>query len=53
MSKDEKNHQAYMDVLDCKSPSMPNDTEYMTSYNFWYPLGGEAMHNRDHENDRD
>jgi hypothetical protein len=38
MTKEEKNHQAYMDVLDCLDPSFLDDEEYMQSYNFWRPL---------------
>lgn len=32
------NHQAYMDVLDCKPPRYPDNDEYMKCYNFWRPL---------------
>ena len=29
------NSQAYDDVLDCKTPSLPQNKEYMGHYNFW------------------
>lgn len=32
------NHQAYIDVLDCKFPKYPEDENYMWYYNFWRPL---------------
>lgn len=32
------NHKAYLDVLDCKEPSMPNNKLYMQYYTFWRPL---------------
>jgi hypothetical protein len=32
------NHQAYMDVLDCKDPSMPYNEVYMKYYRSWRPL---------------
>lgn len=35
---DEKNRQAYMDVLDCLGPRYPDDEEYMECYRFWRPL---------------
>ncbi|MFW6310847.1 MAG: hypothetical protein ACOC1K_01280 [Nanoarchaeota archaeon] len=39
MKIDEKlNHQAYMDVLDCKPQRYPDDEEYIKHYNFWRPL---------------
>lgn len=35
MDKEEKNSQAYLDVLDLESPSIPDDKDYMDSYRFW------------------
>ena len=32
------NRQAYMDVLDCEEPSMPDNEEYMKYYKFWRPF---------------
>jgi len=32
------NHQAYMDVLDCKEPSIPENEIYMECYDSWRPL---------------
>ena len=34
----DKNHMAYMDVLECKPPQHPHDEEYMKNYDFWRPL---------------
>jgi hypothetical protein len=36
--RDRLNHQAYMDVLDCKSPSMLDNEAYMFYYRGWRPL---------------
>ena len=41
MTRDAKNHQAYMDVLDENGPTMEYDEEYMECYRNWYPLGPE------------
>lgn len=38
MTKDEKNHHAYEDVIDGIMPSMPWDEEYMHSYRSWNAL---------------
>lgn len=46
MTRDAKNHKAYMDVLDCRGPSMPDDPEYMDFYRYWYPLGADAHRDR-------
>lgn len=46
MTKEEKNHRAYNDVLNSAGPSMPDDPEYMASYRFWYPLGADAAEDR-------
>lgn len=47
--KEELNHQAYMDVLDCNGPSMSHDEYYMKCYRFWWPLGYEAQQEREWE----
>lgn len=51
MSREEKNHRAYMDVLDCAGPSMSDDSEYMEFYRSWYKLGAEARDERWNEMD--
>lgn len=38
MERENLNHLAYMDVLDCRGPSMPDNEVYMECYNFWRPL---------------
>lgn len=50
MTKNEKNLQAYEDVLDCHGPSMRDDAEYMEFYRQWYPLGAEAARDREDVN---
>ena len=35
MINEQKNHQAYIDVLECNGPSMPDDDEYMKLYRLW------------------
>lgn len=47
MTREEKNHKAYSDVVDCTGPSMPEDAEYMELYRSWYPLGAEAATDRE------
>jgi len=49
MTRDEKNLQAYKDVLDCFGPSMPDDAEYMVFYRSWWPLGAEAAEDRERQ----
>ena len=36
--KDDLNHEAYMDVLDCREPQMPENEYYMQCYRNWRPL---------------
>jgi len=38
MTREELNHKAYTDVLDCKDPSMPDNEVYMECYRAWRPL---------------
>jgi hypothetical protein len=46
------NHEAYMDVLDCKAPryskGSPHYETYMSCYRAWYPLGGEYLESEYH-----
>ena len=35
MDREELNHQAYNDVLDCNDPSYPENEVYMEYYRFW------------------
>lgn len=51
LTREEKNHWAYMDVLDSKGPTMPHDDEYMEMYRFFYPLGTVAAQERQYEDD--
>lgn len=53
MTREEKRHQAYMDVLEENGVTMPNDEEYMEFYRIWYPLGSEYNRNRWYEDDFD
>lgn len=46
MTREEKNHQAYMDVLEENGATMPDDEEYMEFYCNWYPLGPEYSRDR-------
>ena len=41
MTREEKNHKAYMDVLEENGATMTYDEEYMEFYRNWYPLGPE------------
>jgi len=45
MNKDQKNSQAYEDVLSDDEPKFPTDEEYMNSYRFWAQIA-----NRDNDN---
>lgn len=47
MNKEQKNSQAYNDVLDGNGPTMASDAEYMEAYRFWYPMGNEAKESRE------
>ena len=47
-SREQKDSQAYNDVLDCVGPTIPDDAVYMECYRFWYPLGVEAAEDRCH-----
>ena len=38
LTKEDKNHMAYMDVLACKPPQHTYDEEYIKCYDWWRPL---------------
>lgn len=40
--KNELNHQAYIDVFECKDPSYPNNEDYMNSYSFWLDISNRS-----------
>jgi hypothetical protein len=35
MSSEQKNSLAYQDCVEYKEPSMPDDSDYMTKYQWW------------------
>lgn len=44
--RDELNSQAYNDVCESKSPTLPDDEEYMKCYTFWRGVAGEQHFDR-------
>ena len=42
--KEQMNHQAYQDVLECKRAQYTDDEDYMSSYQGWYNIAGGEKH---------